>query len=168
MFFISMVFVLKTVALEFGSSYVEEHDVLKLSTKGRYGLRAMAELAGRCNGEPVLLDDLSEAQHIPKKYLYALFGALKNAGLIRSTRGAGGGYMLTRPAGQITVLDVVTALEGPLDLVECVGHPEQCGQHAHCPTAVLWADLSKMIQDYLGGMTLLDVIPKDADDRESG
>jgi len=128
----------------------------------------MAELAGRCNGEPVLLDDLSEAQHIPKKYLYALFGALKNAGLIRSTRGAGGGYMLTKPASDITVLDVVAALEGPLDLVECVGHPEQCGQYAHCPTAAVWANLSQMIQEYLGGMTLQDVIPKVEVDKKSG
>ncbi len=132
--------------------------MLKISTKGRYGLRALVELAHRTGSGPVLLDDLAQAQAIPKKYLYAVFGALKNAGIVVSTRGAGGGYYLAKHPGDITVLDVIEILEGPLDIVECTHHPDICAMAEGCPTMDLWMGLSEVVRNYLGNQTLADLV----------
>ncbi len=133
--------------------------MLKISTKGRYGLRALVELAHRSGGDgPVLLDDLAQAQSIPKKYLYAVFGALKNAGIVVSTRGAGGGYYLAKKPEDITVLEVIEVLEGPLDIVECTQHPDICDMAKRCPTTELWLGLSGHIKDFLGKKHLSQLV----------
>ena len=132
--------------------------MLKISTKGRYGLRALVELAHRSGKGPVLLDDLAQAQSIPKKYLYAVFGALKNAGIVVSTRGAGGGYYLAKPPEDITALEVIEVLEGPLDIVECTQHPDICAMAARCPTTELWVGLSAHIKKFLAAKSLAGMV----------
>jgi Rrf2 family protein len=91
---------------------------MKLSTKGRYGLRALADLAMHDGGSPVTLADIARRQRISEGYLESIFSILRKAGLVRSVKGAGGGYLLARPAAEISAGEVLTALEGDLSIVE--------------------------------------------------
>ncbi len=130
---------------------------MKLSTKVRYGMRAMVELARQSNGEPVLLRTIAEKQNLPEKYLEHLFTHLRTAGLVRSERGARGGYRLARPAGEITALDVYTALDGELELIACADHPEQCPYREDCVTTGLWRELGVALRGVLEKKTLKDL-----------
>ena len=95
---------------------------MKLSTKGRYGLRALIDLAVYCEEEAVSIQSIAKRQNISDRYLEQLMGKLKRAGLVTSVRGAGGGYRLARPSGKISVGDALRALEGNLDAVTCPGN----------------------------------------------
>ncbi len=130
---------------------------MKLPTKIRYGMRAMVELARLEGGQPVLLRSIAERQRLPEKYLEHLFTQLRTAGLVKSERGARGGYHLARPSEKITALDIYLALGGERELIACVERPEECGFYEACPTVHLWRELGAAIRRVLEEKTLKDL-----------
>ena len=142
--------------------------MLRLSTKARYGLRAMIELATHEGQQMVQLSRIAEGQRLSTKYLEQLVIPLRNAGLLRSTRGPRGGYVLARPSSEITALDVVEAIEGPLDLVDCVGQPDLCEWHERCAARDLWRNASAAVKAVLAGASLETLAREQAAVSESG
>lgn len=135
-----------------------------ISTRSRYGLRFLIDLAQHGTAGPVDLGSIAERQEIPETYLAKLVIPLRNAGIIRSARGAKGGYVLARSAGEIAVMDVVEALEGQSSLLECTDRPELCSRSADCPTLSIWTGLDKAIRTYLMGVSVEDAAaPRTAD-----
>ena len=131
---------------------------MKMSTRGRYGLRAMLEL-GRCFGdEPVLMGTLAEREGVSRKYLHALLTSLKSAGLVRSVRGAGGGFVLSRDPSEITLAEILYALEGSLSLVDCVADDQACDRSDQCTARQVWQELSAAIEGVIDNVTLEDMI----------
>jgi len=120
---------------------------MKLSTKGRYGLRALIDLALHSEEEAVSISSIAERQNISDRYLEQLVGMLKKAGIVKSKRGAGGGYVLARPASEISVGDILRALEGNLDLVECpgIGDVNGCDSSDACVTKYVWQRINESI-----------------------
>jgi Rrf2 family transcriptional regulator, cysteine metabolism repressor len=131
---------------------------MKLSTKGRYGLRAMLELALNYNKRPLLLREIAKNQDISEKYLERILSTLKANGFIKSTRGAQGGYTLSRPPSEIKLSDVVQSLEGSLAPVECVDDPKICNRSNFCATIEVWLKIKKSMMSTLRSMTLKDLI----------
>jgi Rrf2 family cysteine metabolism transcriptional repressor len=131
--------------------------MLRLSTKARYALRAMMELALREGEGPVQLHEIAAAQRLSPKYLEQLVIPLRHAGLVHTERGPSGGYSLARPAAEITALDIVRAVEGPLDLLDCVGRAAICERSSSCAARDLWRDLSVAVTEVLGKRTLADL-----------
>src|SRR5438067_7879739 len=130
---------------------------MKLTTKGRFAVTAMLDLAMRQNRGPVTLAAISERQHISLSYLEQLFGKLRRAKLVSSVRGPGGGYNLAHGPHQITVADIVTAVDEPLDATQCAGK-ENCHEEKRCMTHDLWATLNEKMYDYLSSVTLADLV----------
>jgi Rrf2 family protein len=141
---------------------------MKLSTRVRYGLRALVELADSQRGSPVLLDSVARRQGISRKYLDAIFARLKAAGLVTSSRGAGGGFLMARLPSEITVLDVYTGLEGPVVLVDCKTEDRHCGRDDVCPTAEVWAALSKLMGEYMLSVTVEHLLENKRRAEEAG
>ncbi len=134
---------------------------MKLSTKTRYGTRALMDLAmHQRGGTPVSLKDISERQEISLSYLEHIITPLIKAGIINSTRGSKGGIALSRPARQITIKEVVDLLEGPSTLVECLVSSKACHRSSLCATQDLWNEISKAIDGVLESMTLQDLADK--------
>lgn len=131
---------------------------MKLSTKGRYGLKAMFELSLNQNDGPVSLKVIAKKQNISDQYLEQLFSALKKAGLVKSVRGAQGGYLLNRDPKDITVGDILTVLEGPVSLSDCLLDDEICENSNICVTKVVWEKIKKGIEDVIESITLQDMI----------
>lgn len=127
---------------------------MKISTRSRYGLRFMYELAHRYKEGPVLLKEIAKRQDISEKYLSKLVIPLKGAGLINAYRGAHGGYSLAGDPEKTTVKQIVDALEGNTCPVECVKNPSVCTHYEVCPTWKVWNGLDKTISDYLGSISL--------------
>ena len=131
---------------------------MKISTKGRYGMRAMVDLAIH-NGEgPILLKDIARRQQLSERYLEQLILTLKSAGLVRSTRGARGGFELAKAPNEIKLGKVFQALEGPLGLVECVDDPMSCSRVNSCVTRDIWQELKEGITSILDSKTLKDLV----------
>ena len=130
---------------------------MRLTTKGRFAVTAMVDLALRQNRGPVTLAAISERQHISLSYLEQLFGKLRRAKLVSSVRGPGGGYNLARPTPNITVADIVTAVDETLDATQCGGR-ENCHEEKRCMTHDLWATLNEKMYDYLSSVTLADLV----------
>jgi Rrf2 family protein len=133
---------------------------MKVSTKGRYGTRAVLELARRYGQGPVLVREISERQEISERYLENILNALRKSGIVVSARGAGGGYQLARNPAEITVGDVVRSLEGPLDVVECTG-PRPCERNSRCATYRVWNNLKSAIERELDSVTIADMLETD-------
>ena len=114
---------------------------MKFSTRVLYGCRAMVDLALRRKEGMLSLQALAEGQHMPERYLSKIIQDLRRSGLIRSVRGAHGGYALSRPADEITLLDVWEALEGPVRLVDCLDTPDACNMMGECVTRDVWDKL---------------------------
>lgn len=139
---------------------------MKLSTKGRYAVTAMAHLALSQRDDPearVTLGDIASAQHISLAYLEQLFAKLRRAGLVDSARGPGGGYTLARPAAEIRISEVMGAVDEALNAANCSGGVagQGCaGDRASCLTHDLWEQLSAQVHLYLHGVSLADVISK--------
>lgn len=127
---------------------------MRISTKGRYGLRAMVELARHYGKGPLEMRVITERQQIPRKYLHALLTSLRAAGLVRSLRGSHGGYTLSRDPEQINVRDIVIALEGPIVLVDCHERGQPCELYDCCATRDLWLELSQMVEQRLAAVNL--------------
>jgi Rrf2 family protein len=133
---------------------------MKLSTKGRYGVKAMFELALHYGEvDPVAIKVIAENQDISESYLEQLFGTLRKAGLITSTRGAQGGYFLSRPPEEITVADILNVLEGPIEVSECLMDDEApCSKMNYCATRLLWQKISDSINHVINSTTLQDMV----------
>jgi len=134
---------------------------MRLTTKGRFAVTAMVDLAMRQTRGPVTLAAISERQHISLSYLEQLFGKLRRAKLVSSVRGPGGGYNLAQPTPQITVADIVTAVDETLDATQCGGR-ENCHEETRCMTHDLWATLNEKMYDYLSSVTLADLVAHQA------
>ncbi len=130
---------------------------MKLSTRVRYGCRAMVDLALRRDEGFVPLDSLAEHQNIPDRYLAKIVQDLRRAGLIRSERGAHGGYQLSDSPEQVTLLQVWEALEGPINPVDCLDYPEGCPTNEECVTRDVWARIRDSIVAVLESVTLADL-----------
>jgi Rrf2 family protein len=128
---------------------------MKVSTKGRYGLRAMMDLAANQKDDvPMFLSDIARRQEISEKYLEHIFAALRAAGLLHTVRGRKGGFLLSKPATEITASEIVTALEGRCRLVDCVDKPKTCPRSATCATRDIWTLLGGKMDEFLSGFTL--------------
>ena len=132
---------------------------MRLTTKGRYAVTAMLDLAIHHDQGPVTLADIARRQGISLSYLEQLFAQLRKRGLVRSSRGPGGGYRLGRGANDIAVVDVIGAVDESVDATRCRGL-ENCQGDARCLTHDLWQDLSKQIHDFLGGIDLGQLIER--------
>ncbi|MBO8125841.1 MAG: Rrf2 family transcriptional regulator [Firmicutes bacterium] len=132
---------------------------MRLSTKGRYGLKAMVDLALHYQGEVTPLGEIAERQGISGAYLEQLMSSLRKSGLVHSVRGAQGGYKLTRPPEEITVGEVLRSLEGPLAPVECVDETGAgCSRMDDCYTVVVWERLRDAINGVLDSTSLADLL----------
>lgn len=133
---------------------------MKLSTRGRYGLRALLDLALYQSDSPIALNSVSERQGISEGYLEQLMAPLKKEGLVRSVRGAQGGYLLARDPKEIIVGDIIRALEGPIAFVDCVNeeHPEECERAEGCVTRLVWAKVRDSVVEVLDSLTLDDLV----------
>lgn len=132
---------------------------MRLTTKGRFAVTAMLDLAMRDANGPVTLAGISERQGISLSYLEQLFGKLRRAELVESVRGPGGGYCLARLVEDITVADIIIAVDEPLDATQCGGH-ENCHDNHRCMTHDLWTDLNKTIFAYLANVSLASLVVK--------
>lgn len=130
---------------------------MRLTTKGRYAVTAMLDLAVHHSEGPVALADISERQGISLSYLEQLFAKLRKNGLVASTRGPGGGYNLNREAGQIAIAEVIAAVDEAVDATRC-GGSKNCQGEARCLTHDLWEDLSEQIRNFLSGVSLADLV----------
>jgi len=131
--------------------------MLKLSTKGRYGLRAMIELANNHGQKTLMMSTIAERQEISRKYLHALLTSLKDAGLVRAVRGARGGFLLAKEPSQIKISDIFEALEGRLSVVDCVTDSTLCDRMERCQTWGLWKRLNDAMVKVLDDVTLADL-----------
>ncbi len=131
---------------------------MKLSTRGRYGIHAMYDLAVNWGSGPQSIKAIAERQGIPEAYLEQLIAQLRREKLVTSTRGAQGGYMLSRDPGEITVGDVLRALEGGLNLVDCLEEEEACGKSCVCPSRIVWLKVRDGLNRVVDGITLRDMI----------
>ncbi|HHV59970.1 MAG TPA: Rrf2 family transcriptional regulator [Clostridiaceae bacterium] len=135
---------------------------MRLSTRGRYGIRAMLDIALHDNEGYVALKSIAERQNISESYLEQLIGELRKAGLVMSARGAQGGYKLSLPVSQITVGAILRTLEGSLAPVDCVSEdsPFICGQSEECVTRDLWLKIRDSINSVIDTVTLKDLVDK--------
>ena len=133
---------------------------MKLSTRGRYGTRALLDLALHQNETPVLLKDIARRQQISLQYLEHLITPLVAGGILRSTRGPGGGISLARSPKEIRLDEVIQRLEGSITLVECVTNPEVCTRAESCVTRDVWSELKNVINKVLESTTLQDLVER--------
>lgn len=132
---------------------------MKLTTRGRYAVTAMLDVAMHSTRGPVSLAEVAERQHLSLSYLEQLFARLRRQGLVRSSRGPGGGYRLNRHPEEITVADVILAVDEPVDVTRC-GGLVNCNQDSRCLTHDLWVELSRKMQDFLSSRSLSDVLQR--------
>jgi len=134
---------------------------MKLSTKVRYGLRAMLDLAKHAGASPVLLKDVAERQNISGSYLANIFSSLVAAKLVVSKRGSRGGFNLARGASRIKLSEIVGAIEGHITLVECIADPQKCVKTETCALRIVWARMAKAMSEVLESITLQGLIKLD-------
>ena len=132
---------------------------MRLTTKGRFAVTAMLDLALHGSGGPVTLAGISERQKISLSYLEQLFGKLRRRRLVESVRGPGGGYHLAREASKVTVADIIKAVEEPLDSTQCGGR-ENCQENHRCMTHDLWEELNTAVYGFLSGVTLSQLVER--------
>jgi Rrf2 family protein len=130
---------------------------MRLSTRARYGTRAMLDVALQGWEGPVHLKDIARRQEMSKKYLAHLTSRLEAAGLVRITRGAGGGISLARPASEIRLSQIFQTLEGPIALVGCVHNPQWCPRSSRCATRDIWMQMGQLLSAFLESQTLEDL-----------
>ena len=134
---------------------------MKMSTKGRYAVMAMIDIAAHSDGAPVSLAEIAERQEISQEYLEQLFGKLRKAGLVESSRGPGGGYRLARRANDTLISDIILAADEELQLTRCTGDAvEGCVKGARCNAHDLWSSLGRQMIGFLSSISLEDVVEK--------
>ena len=139
---------------------------MRLTTKGRFAVTAMLDLAMHGGKGPVTLSGISRRQSISLSYLEQLFGKLRRHTLVDSTRGPGGGYTLARHLENVSVADIITAVDEPLDATQC-GGKENCKDEQRCMTHDLWAKLNDKMYEYLDSVTLSDLVAQQAARKEA-
>jgi Rrf2 family transcriptional regulator, iron-sulfur cluster assembly transcription factor len=132
---------------------------MRLSTKGRYAVTAMLDLAIHDGKGPITLADISQCQGISLSYLEQLFAKLRRDGLVEGVRGPGGGYRLAKPAAEISIADIISAVDERVDATLCAGK-ENCQEGERCLTHDLWTSLSAQIYKYLAGITLAEFLAR--------
>ena len=133
---------------------------MKLSSRTRYGMRAILELALEYGNAPLQIKTIAEREDISNKYLEQLIAMLKASGLVRSIRGPRGGYTLAKPPSDIQLKEVFTTLEGPMVPAECLEHPEYCPRCTDCATRQIWQELQNAIFGVLESVTLADLVER--------
>ena len=134
---------------------------MKMSTKGRYGLRAMIELASHCGDQPVPLSVIARSEEISERYLEQLMSKMKKAGLVKSCRGSAGGYSLTREAADISVGDILRAVEGNLNPVDCSASVEEsCENSGACVAKYVWQKVNDSINKAVDSISLAELVAK--------
>ena len=137
--------------------FVRDHgDVMKVSTRGDYAARALLSLALHESDRPTSVKEIAERSALPQPYLEQILLAVKGAGLVRSKRGVGGGYVLARPAGEITLAEILGAVDGPL--VTVIGEHDHC--EGHCVLQEVWFGVSEEMRSILERVTLEDMVEK--------
>jgi Rrf2 family iron-sulfur cluster assembly transcriptional regulator len=132
---------------------------MKLSTKGRYAVMALVDIGQQGNARPVSLAEISCRQDISQEYLEQLFLKLRKAGLVDSSRGPGGGYRLSRDAGEIFVYDIIAAVDEPMKMTRCEGDAvEGCVKGERCGTHDLWSSIGRQVNTFLANVSLDDVV----------
>ncbi len=132
---------------------------MKISTKGRYALRMLLDLAEHDNSGFIALKDIAQRQSISKKYLEQIIPILNNSGILQASRGFQGGYKLAKSPDKYTVGEILRITEGGLSPVACMDQdPMQCQRSGECDTLPIWKGLGKVINDYLDGITLQDIL----------
>lgn len=134
---------------------------MKLSTKCRYGLRAVLDISRRYGKAPAKRKDIAKRENLSSSYLENILLVLRNNKIVETTRGVNGGYVLTRQPSAITVYDIAVALEGPLSIVDCVEKPKGCEKAGACITRLVWCDVSAAIRNVLEGITLQSLLDKE-------
>ena len=137
-------------------------NLMKLSTRSRYGIHAMYELALNYGGSPVPIKSIAERRAIPEAYLEQLIAVLRRDGLVVSMRGALGGYTLSRSPAEITVGDVLRSMEDGLAVVDCLLEGDACGKSCDCPTRVIWQRLTDGIAQIVDNISLADMVAENA------
>ncbi len=132
---------------------------MRLTTKGRYAVTAMLDLAFHSQRKPVTLTDIATRQTISLSYLEQLFARLRRAGIVKGVRGPGGGYRLNMKTSDINIADIITAVDEQIDSTRCGGEAN-CQKHQACLTHDLWMGLSDQIRTYLKGITLAELLEK--------
>src|SRR3978361_440222 len=140
---------------------------MRLTTKGRFAVTAMVDLALRHGGGPVTLAEISQRQKISLSYLEQLFGKLRRNGLVDSVRGPGGGYCLAGEMAKMSVADIIVAVDEPIDATQC-GGKENCHDDGKCITHDLWANLNQHILDHLRGVSLKQLVDEQKGKRHGG
>ena len=143
---------------------------MRVSTRGRYGLRALVDLAIHATAGPVALREIAERQGVSESYLEQVFASLRKAGLVTALRGPQGGYELGRPAAEITAGDVLRVLEGPISPVHCVdqgARDSRCKRGSFCATRGFWEDLRDQVNAFLDGTSLADLANRAPGNSES-
>ncbi|MCD6413857.1 MAG: Rrf2 family transcriptional regulator [Elusimicrobia bacterium] len=131
---------------------------MKLSTRARYGTRAMLELALLSKGNPVMLKEIAKRQGISERYLEQILIAFITAGLVKSVRGKQGGFFLTKNPSEIRLSDIVKAAEGDISLIDCIGDPKVCRRTGVCVARGIWEKLRKAMLRVLNSVTLQDMV----------
>lgn len=132
---------------------------MMISTKGRYAIRFMIDLAEQPEGIPIPLDDTARRQDISKKYLESVVKLLVNANLVKGTSGKGGGYRLLRTPEEYPIEEILRITEGSLATVACLdNHAEKCPREAHCKTLPMWKKFDHMIYDFFHNITIADLV----------
>ena len=140
---------------------------MRLTTKSRYCARAIFDLAYHSSGVPVQIKDISQRQEIPQRYLEQIFHKLKEAKIVKSVRGPGGGYLLARPPEKITVGDIIQAMREPIDPVFCVDQEtdtaKKCSREEECVTRQVWKEAGEKITQYFDSVTIDDLCERAKD-----
>lgn len=135
---------------------------MKISTRGRYGLRIMTDLARHDGERPRMISDICKAQALSRKYVGRLIIDLRKAGMISSVRGAKGGYKIKRLPKEITLLEIIETMEGPLSIVDCVSCPRKCKRAENCVARKVWAKLNEEIREKFAALSLQDILNQSA------
>jgi Rrf2 family cysteine metabolism transcriptional repressor len=133
---------------------------MKISTKIRYGARAMVELASHYGEGPIELKEIAKKENISLKYLEQVINPLRTDGLVKAIRGAKGGYSLAKPPSEICLYDVIETLEGPLNLLECLQDAKACQRVSSCVTREIWKEVSDAISKIFYSVTLEDMVTR--------
>jgi len=143
---------------------------MKISTKGRYGLRTLIDIYFHQKAGPVPLHDIAERQNISAKYLWQVLNPMRSIGLLTVTRGARGGYSLAVPPDCITLLDIVSTIEGPVSIVDCATLPakERCSRADCCTARAVWTDVNNILIEGLRSITLASILERCKDSSDAG
>ena len=141
-------------------SNLQKRGYMKLSTRIRYGTRALVCVAAFSEGRPLPLSEIAKREKISFKYLESIISSLKQAGLVESVRGAEGGYVLKKTLDQITLNEIVQALGGPISIIDCLGNQKECTNRDECALFEIWAELNDVIKEKLESIRLTEIVDR--------